>query len=181
MGIISLFFLFFLVRGQEAMALKDFPIWRLIGALGVLLIACSLRKHCSNFYDASQQKWQIGGVFRYVANPVELAAFWASLAPLFLFPLPLRELGAYLAVVLSFLHILSSYRLHCLRIYKSADSFERYRKRVRRWFPRLLPAANPLKLSAAKKSVYQGFSYDFLWLVVLIGLVLLNSLRPFEK
>ncbi len=115
-------------------------------AAGVLLVLVSFARFALEGLGtpapvAPTERLVVGGPYRYVRNPMYLAvaAIIAGQAVLFARPVLLAYLGAFLVAVVTFVRF---YEEPTLRR-QFGDDYERYRRAVPGWWPRLRPWQPP--------------------------------------
>jgi len=104
-----------------------------------LVLALALRMWAKGF--EKERVFIVEGPYRYVRNPVEISTLFGFFGVSVILDLELWYVGALMLSAILWMSIVSAASERKLYL-SMGPSFLRYRQRVRRWFPSLLPEFN---------------------------------------
>lgn len=151
------------------------PQWEFgLRAAGILLIVGALALRLATRGYHRKNGFVINGPYRYIRNPVETGAVWGMAGAGLLLKLPIWYVVVVLVIGKIFLSFASlSYEKELLRTLEG--NYFRYTKRVKRWFPSLLPGVNRVNRDYSFLSATREEKDSLIWFAAWVGVYAVRS------
>lgn len=162
----------FLVAPESGFSGQNLPAIYLAMSLLVGLSAAALRAWTLGY--SRKQTFVISGPYRYVRNPVELSCLLGYSAGAIFLALPYWYTLLVLAGAWVYMSLLS-FHYESSNLQKHGWDYLRYKKRVARWLPSSLPAANPGRGDFSIARAMFSDAKGWIWFVLLFVVATLRA------